>query len=215
MYPHRGTVRDGHELNAFSRQSNSCESIQQAGVNGRVRQATLGAAAQNDGVARFEAQRPGIGRHVGTALVDDADDTERYAHPVECASRSADPTRPRPSLPDQAARRFPRCCGQWLRPASHPGATDPATAPRAPQRPPRTCPGHWLRGFRRAAPESRRRHESGPQSSSRSQPQPTRPQPRPQPLAQARHQPGDVSRIHSETCSDSSGSCPTTTRSSR
>ncbi len=40
----------------------------------------LGPAAQNHGITAFHAQRGGVGRHVGTALVDDADHAERHAH---------------------------------------------------------------------------------------------------------------------------------------
>ena len=40
----------------------------------------LAAAAQNAGVAGFDAQAGGIGGHVRTRFVDDADDAERHAH---------------------------------------------------------------------------------------------------------------------------------------
>jgi hypothetical protein len=41
------------------------------------------AAAQNGGIASFEAKRAGIGGDVGPALVDDSDDAERHAHAVD------------------------------------------------------------------------------------------------------------------------------------
>ena len=43
----------------------------------------LRAAAQDRGVAGLEAQRAGVGGHVGAALVDDADHAERHAHALE------------------------------------------------------------------------------------------------------------------------------------
>ena len=44
---------------------------------------TFGAAAQDHGVAGLEAERTGIGRHVGPALVDHADDAERHTHTLD------------------------------------------------------------------------------------------------------------------------------------
>ena len=43
----------------------------------------LAATAQDGRVAGLEAQRTGIARHVRPALVDDADDAERYAHALD------------------------------------------------------------------------------------------------------------------------------------
>jgi hypothetical protein len=63
-----------------SRDSRSISSLH-AGGNGAVRLERLGAAAQDAGVARFHAQRRGVGGHVGAGLVDDADDADRHAHP--------------------------------------------------------------------------------------------------------------------------------------
>src|SRR6185503_17128685 len=51
-----------------------------AGGDGAVRPQHFRAAAQDGGVARLEAQRGGVGGHVGTRLVDDRDYAERNAH---------------------------------------------------------------------------------------------------------------------------------------
>ena len=48
----------------------------------------VGAAAQNGGVAGFQAERAGVGGHVGAALVNDADDAERHAYAFDAACRS-------------------------------------------------------------------------------------------------------------------------------
>jgi hypothetical protein len=48
-----------------------------------VRVLALGAAAQDHGVAGFQAQRAGIRGHIGAALVDDADDAERHDHALD------------------------------------------------------------------------------------------------------------------------------------
>jgi hypothetical protein len=40
----------------------------------------LAAAAQNRRIAGFETQTGGIGRHVRTRFIDDADHAERHAH---------------------------------------------------------------------------------------------------------------------------------------
>ena len=47
-------------------------------MDGTTRLQALGAAAQDDGVRGFEAQRTGIGGDVRPALIDDADDAERH-----------------------------------------------------------------------------------------------------------------------------------------
>ena len=77
---HGSAIRDRHELNTFRGQSARCQSIQQAGMNGPIRKQALRPAAQDHGVARFEAKSPGVGRNVGPALINDANDTERHAY---------------------------------------------------------------------------------------------------------------------------------------
>src|SRR6185436_17018316 len=56
-----------------------------------IRAKGLAAAAQHDRVPRLEAQAGGVGGHVWTRLVDDADHAERYADLLD-----VEPVRPAP-----------------------------------------------------------------------------------------------------------------------
>ena len=53
------------------------------GDDGAARAQTVGAAAQDRGIAGFQAQRAGIGGHVRPAFIDDADDAERHPHALD------------------------------------------------------------------------------------------------------------------------------------
>jgi hypothetical protein len=64
----------------------------------------LGAAAQDCSVAGLEAQRSGIGRHVGATLEDDADDAQWHPHALD-----AQPVRPVPLGRDRADGIGERC----------------------------------------------------------------------------------------------------------
>ena len=85
------------------------------GMDGAARAQAVGAAAQDRGIAGFQAQRAGIGGHVRPALIDDADDAERHAHPLDRhAVRSC------PGFGDGTdrileARAPPRCRRPWPR----------------------------------------------------------------------------------------------------
>ena len=75
-------------------------------VNRSARARALGAAAQDRRIAALQAQRRRIGRHVGPALVNDADDAERHAH-----ARDLETVRPLPfgdDLPDGIVERRDR-----------------------------------------------------------------------------------------------------------
>ena len=52
----------------------------EAVADGGVGAARLGAAAQDDRVARLERQRRRVGGDIGARFVDDEDDAERHAH---------------------------------------------------------------------------------------------------------------------------------------
>ena len=67
---------------------------------------TVGTAAQDRGIAGFQAQRAGIRRHIRPALIDDADDTERHAHPLDGHA-----VRPFPGFGDGADRVLERAYG--------------------------------------------------------------------------------------------------------
>ena len=65
-------------------------------------------AAQHDRVARLQAQRGGVDRHVRARLVDDRDDAERHAHLARRRARWAAGSRRSPRRPGRAARRSSR-----------------------------------------------------------------------------------------------------------
>ena len=60
-------------------------------MNGTARMLALRAAAQNDRVAGFQAQRTCVCRNVRPALVDDADNAERHAHALDAQAVGARP----------------------------------------------------------------------------------------------------------------------------
>src|SRR5690606_33778783 len=72
-----GAVGGGHQLDRILGQAGGFEPLDQAGVDRLRRIGAVGAATQNHGITRLEAERAGISRHVWAALVDDADDAER------------------------------------------------------------------------------------------------------------------------------------------
>jgi len=80
---HRGAIGGGNQLDGARRQARRLESFDEAGVDGRARAAAVRSAAQNRGVTRLQAQRTGVGGHVGPTLIDDADDSERHAHAAD------------------------------------------------------------------------------------------------------------------------------------
>ena len=126
----------------------------------------LRAAAQDRGVAGLQAQRAGIGGHVGPALVDDADHTERHTHALDVESVGPRPLaqhacrsgRAAPAISSMlAAMASTRCVVER--------AGDRAARRAAPARAPRPGPARWPRGWppRRAAgaPRPRAQRSSG------------------------------------------------------
>ncbi|MNL07213.1 hypothetical protein D3C87_1278830 [compost metagenome] len=82
-FAHGGPVGGGHQLYAFDRQAGQMQPVEQAINDGAGGMETVAAAAQDDGIARFDAERAGIGRHIGPAFEDDADDAQRRAHALD------------------------------------------------------------------------------------------------------------------------------------
>ena len=77
----RGPVGGRHALDRGLGQSGSREALLQA-IQDRARgMEAFGAAAQDRRVAGLEAEPAGVRRHVGPALVDDADHAERHRDP--------------------------------------------------------------------------------------------------------------------------------------
>ena len=78
-----GAVGGRHKLDRIFRQAGLAQAALQAGMDRPRRLRRIGTAAQDDGIAGLEAQRAGIGGHVRPAFIDDADDAERRAHPLD------------------------------------------------------------------------------------------------------------------------------------
>ena len=58
----------------------ACKPCSQALGNGAVGSQSLGAAAQDGGIAGFEAQAGRLHGHIGPRLINDADHTQRHSH---------------------------------------------------------------------------------------------------------------------------------------
>ena len=89
----RGAVAGGDKLDDGGGQSGLAQALFDGGMDGAAGPQTVRAAAQNSGIAGFQAERAGVGGHVGPAFVDDADDAKRHAHALD---RQA--VRPRPGF---------------------------------------------------------------------------------------------------------------------
>ena len=74
-----GAVGDVDELDGLGRRARLLHGLGEHGGEHGVRLDRLAAAAQDDGVARLQAQPHGVGRHVRARLVDEPDDAERHA----------------------------------------------------------------------------------------------------------------------------------------
>ena len=94
-----GPVGHRHHLDRRFRQAGAHQPARQRGMDGKVGADRVGAAAQDHRVAGLKAQRAGIRRHVGPALVDHADDAERRAHALDMQ-----PVRPVPGGDHRAYR---------------------------------------------------------------------------------------------------------------
>ncbi len=74
---HEGAVGGGGDLHRGLGQAGRAQALRDAGMDGGGGTRALGAAAQDDRIAGFQAQRRGIGGDVGAAFEDHADDAER------------------------------------------------------------------------------------------------------------------------------------------
>ena len=110
--PHGLAVGGGHELDGSLGQARLAQAARQAHLDGAAGMMALRAAAQDRGVAGLEAQRAGVGRHVGPALVDDADHAQRHAHALDSEAIGARP------LGDHGADRIGQR-GDLLEPLGH------------------------------------------------------------------------------------------------
>ena len=71
----------------------SHETLDHRGVDRAEPSGDFGTAAQDRGIAGLEAQRAGIRRHIGAALIDHADDAERHAHALDAHAIGPPPRR--------------------------------------------------------------------------------------------------------------------------
>ena len=78
---HRPPVGGGQSLDRILRQSRLGERAAQAGEDRRRGMPAFRAAAQDRGIAGAQAQRPGIGGHIGPGFIDDSDDAQRHGDP--------------------------------------------------------------------------------------------------------------------------------------
>jgi hypothetical protein len=76
----RGAVGGVDDLHRFGGQAGAPQAFLHQRGDGAVGADGFRAAAQDGGVAGFQAQCRGVRRHVRPRLVDDADDAERHAH---------------------------------------------------------------------------------------------------------------------------------------
>ena len=80
---HRRPVAGGDQRDRCVGQASGAQTLHKAGVDDARGMETVGAAAQDGGVARLEAERARIRRHIGAAFVDDADDAQRGRHALD------------------------------------------------------------------------------------------------------------------------------------
>ena len=73
-------IRGRHQLGRIGGQTGFFQGLAQQGGQGGVGVQGLAAAAQDHGIARFQAEDGRVDGHVGAGLVDHGDDTQRHAH---------------------------------------------------------------------------------------------------------------------------------------
>ncbi len=97
--PDRGAVAGGDKLDGGCRQAGVRHALHQRGMDGAARAQAVGAAAQDRGIAGFQAERAGVGGHVRPAFVNDSNDSERDADALDGHAVG-----PRPGRHDAAHR---------------------------------------------------------------------------------------------------------------
>ena len=95
--PTAARSRVGTSVIAASGRSGFAQALHQAFMDRAAGAETVGAAAQDHGIAGLQAQHAGIRRDIGPALEDHADDAERHAHALDGHA-----VRPLPALGDDA-----------------------------------------------------------------------------------------------------------------
>ena len=87
---HRGPIGRGHQLHHVGRQARRDDPLQHSGVDGAVALLRLAAPAQDHRIARAQAERGRIRRHIGPAFVDDADHAQGHPHSRQLQPVGAD-----------------------------------------------------------------------------------------------------------------------------
>jgi hypothetical protein len=89
---HGGAVGRRNRLNRVLGQTCLGQARAHRGDDDRGRAGAVAPAAQDHGIARFQAQRAGIGCDIGPRFIDHADDADRYRHALDCQPvRALDP----------------------------------------------------------------------------------------------------------------------------
>ena len=87
--PHHGAVLRGHQLHRISRRPRCRQTPGQRRQNRPVGMHRLAAPAQQHGIARAQTQGGGIGRHIGAAFINDADQANGHSHPAQAQTIGA------------------------------------------------------------------------------------------------------------------------------
>ena len=95
--PDRGAVAGRHQRDRGFGQVGFAQALHQALMDRAAGAETVGAAAQDHGVAGFQAQHAGIGRDIGPALEDYGDHAKRHADALDGHA-----VRPLPAFGDDA-----------------------------------------------------------------------------------------------------------------
>ena len=98
----RGAIARRHERDGGDRQAGLAQSFREAGMNRAHRAETVGATAQDGGIAGFETERAGVRRNVRTALEDHADRAKRRRDPLD--PEAVRPLKPLQHAPDRIAQ---------------------------------------------------------------------------------------------------------------
>src|SRR5688572_18198605 len=81
--PNCGAVTRRNDLDRTSWQAGFLQPLFQARMNSLAGTTALGAAAQDDSIARLQTKRSRIGCDVRSALIDDANDPERHSDALD------------------------------------------------------------------------------------------------------------------------------------
>ena len=134
---------EGRARNRSLGQTGFLQARDQAALDGGRRANTIRAAAQHHSVAALEAERAGVGGHIGPALVDHADDAERRRHALDHEAVGAGEGREHPPDRIGQGRRPPRARAQFPRSGPDRASAGRSTPRSSPWLEPRRNRAHW------------------------------------------------------------------------